>query len=90
MQDISKGGGDCTTKVGSLCACFVDMGSPVKSQLENGLREIFDFWRQTIDMSDQASFILKDSVLHDEEGKKTNVSNPLKAAQSRSGFFCLS
>ena len=63
------------------------MGSPVKSQLENGLREIFDFWGQTIDMSDQASFILKDSGLHDEEGKKTNVSNLLTEYQRRSGSF---
>ena len=28
---IPRGGGDSTTKVGTLCACFVDMVSPEKS-----------------------------------------------------------
>ena len=38
-------------------------------------------------MSDQAVFILKDSGLYNEEGKKTNVSKPLTASQRRSGRF---
>ena len=33
VQEISIGGGDFTTKVGSLCDYFVDMGSPVKTQV---------------------------------------------------------
>ena len=36
VQAISRGGGDCTTKVGALCARFVDMGDPVKTEVENG------------------------------------------------------
>ena len=44
VQAISRGEVDCTTKVGSLCARFVDMGAPVKTQVENGLSKIFDFW----------------------------------------------
>ena len=60
VQAISIGGRDCATKVGSVCACFVDMGSPVKTQVENGLSKIFDFRGQTIDVSNQAVFILKD------------------------------
>ena len=31
VQAISIGGGDCSTKVGSLCACYFDMGTPVKT-----------------------------------------------------------
>ena len=38
-------------------------------------------------MSDEAVFTLKDSGLHDEEGKKTNVSNLLTEYQRRSGSF---
>ena len=33
VQAISIGGGDCATKVESICACFVDMGAPVKTQV---------------------------------------------------------
>ena len=87
VRAISRGGGDCATKVGSLCAHFVDTGSLVKTQVENGLSKIFDFWGQTIDVSDQDVFILKDSGLHYEEGKKINVSDLLTAAQRRSGRF---
>ena len=43
VQAISRGVGDCVTKVGDLCAHFVDIGSPVKTQLENVLSKIFDF-----------------------------------------------
>ena len=52
VQAISRGGGDCATKVGALCDRFVDMGSPVKNQVENGLSKLFDFRGQTIDTSD--------------------------------------
>ena len=41
LQTISKGGGDCDTKVGFLCAGFVDMGSPVRTQVENGPCKLF-------------------------------------------------
>ena len=61
------------------------MGAPVKTQVENELRNLFDFWGQTIDVSDQAIFILNDSGLYNEEGNKTNVSNPLTESQSRPG-----
>ena len=33
VQAISRGGGDCDTKVGALCVFFVDMGAPVKTQV---------------------------------------------------------
>ena len=48
-----KGGVDCATNVVALCARFVDMVSPVQIQVENGLSKIFDFWGQTVDVSDQ-------------------------------------
>ena len=38
-------------------------------------------------MSDQDLFTLNDSGLHDEEFKKTNVSEPLTVGQRRSGRF---
>ena len=63
------------------------MEALVKTQVENGLSKNFDFRGQTIDVYDQAIFILKYSGLHDEEGKKTNVSEPPTAAQRRSGRF---
>ena len=52
VQAIPRGGGDCTTNFGSMCACFVDIGSPVKTQVENSLSKIFNFWVQTIDVSE--------------------------------------
>ena len=69
MQVISRGGRDCDTKVGAIYAHFVDMGALVKTQVVNGLNKLFNFRRQTIDVSDQAIFTLKDSFLRDEEGK---------------------
>ena len=54
VQVISRVRGDCAAKFGSLCHRFVDVVSPVKTQLENGLSKIVDFWVQTIDVSDQA------------------------------------
>ena len=69
---------------------FFYMEALVKRQVENGLNKIFHLRGLNIDVSDQAVFILKDSGLHDEEGKKTNVSYLLIAAQRRSGRFCLS
>ena len=66
---------------------FFYMVAPMKSQVENGLCKIFEFWGQTIDVSDQAMFTLKYSVFHDEEGKKIDVSNPIIVAQRRSSRF---
>ena len=63
------------------------MGAPVKTQVKNGLSKIFNFRGQTIDVSDQAVLILKYSGLHDEEGNKINVRDPLTAAQKGSGRF---
>ena len=71
MQAISIGGVDCATKVGSICTRFVDMGDPFKYQVENGISKLFDFRGQNIDVPGQAVFILKDSVIHGEEGKKS-------------------
>ena len=88
-QAISRVGRDCNTKVGELCSRFVDMGSPVETQVENGISKIFDLLGHTIDVYNQSIFILKDSGLHDEEGKKTNISNLLTADQRRSGRFCI-
>ena len=87
VQAISTGGGDCATKVGSLCDHFVDMVAPVKIQVENGLNKLFYLRGQTIDVSYQAVFILKDSGLRDEEVNKKNVSDPLTASQRRSDRF---
>ena len=53
---------------------------PVKTQVENVMSKIFNFRGQTIDMSDQAVFNLKDSSIHEEERKKINTSNPLTAS----------
>ena len=63
------------------------MGALVKTQVVNGLNKLFNFRRQTIDVSDQAIFTLKDSGLHDEEGNKTNLRHPLTASQRQSGCF---
>ena len=76
VQAISRGGGYCATNVGAMCARFVDMGAPVKIQVENELSKLFDFRGQTINTSDQAVLTLKDSGLH-EEGKKVNTSETL-------------
>ena len=87
VQDISREGGDFATKVGALCARFVDTAAPVKTQVENGLSKLFNFRCQKIDVSDQSILTLKHLGLHDEERKKTNISDPLTADQRRSGRF---
>ena len=48
---------------------FDDMGAPVKNQVKNGLNNIFNFRGQTIDMSDQAIFNLKDVAFIMKKGK---------------------
>ena len=63
------------------------MGAPVKIQVKNGFSKLFNFRGHTIDVSYQAVFILKYSGLHYKEGEKTNVRNPLTAAQRRSSSF---
>ena len=90
MPAISRGRGGCATKFGALCDRFVYMGAPVKTQVKNGLSKLFYFRGHTIDVSDQAVFILKDLRLHDEEANKTNVRNPIRAGERSSGHFCLS
>ena len=72
-----------------MCARFIDMGATIKIQVENWLIKLFDFRGQTIDVSDQEVFILKDSGIHDEERTKTNVNGTLTAGQKRSGSFCI-
>ena len=59
----------------------------MKNKVENGLDKIFDLWVQTIDMSDQAVFTINISGLHDEEGKKINISNLITKNQRRSCHF---
>ena len=59
------------------------MVPPVKTQMENGLSKLFNFQGQTIGVLDQAVFVKIYSVLHDEEGKETNVSDLLTSAQKR-------
>ena len=66
------------------------MESPVKTQVENGISRIFDLRGQTIDISDQAVSILKDSGLYDDEGKNTNGCDPLTADHSSSGRLFIS
>ena len=66
VQDISRGGGYCAKKFGSLCDRFVDMLAPVKTQVESGISKLFDLRGQTIYVSDQAIIIIKDFGLHDE------------------------
>ena len=56
VQVISRVGGDCSTKFGALCTRFVYMKAPVNTQVENELCKIFDFWVQTIIVSDKDSF----------------------------------
>ena len=45
--------------------------------------KFFDLLGQTIDVSDQAVFTLKYSGLHEEEGRKINMSDLLTATQRR-------
>ena len=42
VQAISRGGEDCYTKVGALWARFFVMGSPVKTQAENGMSKLLN------------------------------------------------
>ena len=66
VQAILRGGVDFATKVGSLCACFIDMWPPTKTQVENVLNNILNLRGQTIDVSDQAVLTLRDLGLHNE------------------------
>ena len=54
VQSISIGVGGCATKVVALCGHFVDMVSPVKTQVKNEIIKIFYFRGQTIGVSYQA------------------------------------
>ena len=86
-QDISREGGDCATNFGYLLSRCFYMVYLVKTHVENGLSKLFDLRGQTIDMSDRDVFTLKYSGLHDEEGKKINIREPLTAHQNISGRF---
>ena len=66
VQVISRRGGYCVAKVGALCSCFYDIGSPVKTQVKNGHNKLFVFRVETIDVSDQTVFTLKDSCIRYE------------------------
>ena len=56
VQAISRGGGDCATKVGALCTHFVEMEVREKTQVEIGSSKLFNSQGQTIDTSDQSIF----------------------------------
>ena len=60
---------------------------PLKTQVENGMSNLFNIRGHTIDVYNQAVFNLKDSGLYDEEGNNINISEPLKATKSQSGSF---
>ena len=45
---------------------FFDMVSPVKTQVENGLINLFYFQVHNIDISEKDSFTLKDSGINDD------------------------
>ena len=49
--------------------------------MENGLSKIFDLWGRNIDVSDQAIFILKESSIRDEEGKKIDIGDLITSTQ---------
>ena len=66
VQAISWWGGDCATKVGSLCDRFFDIEPQVQNQVENGLCKLLNFWGQTMDVSYQAFFTLKYSGDNDK------------------------
>ena len=51
----------------------------MKTQVVNGLNNIFNFRGRTIDVYDQEVFILNYSGLHDDEGNKINISDSLTA-----------
>ena len=87
MQAILIGGVDCTKNSGVLCDCFVVMWDPTKTQMKNGLRKLFGFQEQTIDVSEQAVFALNYSGLRDEKGKKLTIKKPLTFTQRWSGDF---
>ena len=75
---------------GAICTYFVDMGAPVKTQAENGLSQLTDLRFQTIDVSDQYIFVLKDSGVYDEEEKKNNVSDKYTVVLQLIGASCSS
>ena len=80
-QAIIRRGQDCATKVGALCARFVDIVDPVKTHVKNGLNKIFDLQGQSIDVSDQDLFVLTHESLHEKEGRKTTIGDPLSEGQ---------
>ena len=86
VQAISRGGGDCHKHYGCLCALFY-IGEPIKTQLKIGMIKLFNLRGHIIDVYDQAVFTLNDQGLHDEQGKKINISGLLTAFQRLSGRF---
>ena len=87
VQAILRGVGDCATKFGSLCANFIDMGPPVKNQVEIEFSKLFYFQGQKIGVSDESFCTLKDSNLCDKEGKVINISDPLGKTQRQLSHF---
>ena len=51
------------------------------------MNNIFHLRGHTIYVSDQAVFTLKYLVIHDEEGKKINISDLITATRRRQGCF---
>ena len=62
-------------------------GIPSKTKVVNGLSDLFDLQGQTIDMSDQSVFTLKDSGNHDKRGGEINIINQLTSTQRQLGHF---
>ena len=48
-----------------MCEMFFDTGAPVKTHVENVLNKILNLQCQTIDVSYQAVFTLKDTGIYD-------------------------
>ena len=66
--------------------CF-EMGASTKNQVENGLSQLSNFRGHTIDVYEQAILTLTYSDLHDEQGKKINIRDPLTEVQRQPGSF---
>ena len=63
------------------------MGVTIKTQVVNGMDKLIYFKVINIDVSNQATCVLTDMVLCDEEGGKITVGNPCTAYQRRSDHF---
>ena len=77
---------DIVLKILDPCVPIIDIGPPVKTQVGNDIDRILNFQGQNIYVSDQSIFINIYGPSY-QRRKKTNTSNTLTAAQSRTGYF---